>query len=893
MIQLGYFKILRVLLCFSAVILFSCTTKKNTLVTRTFHNITSKYNGYFNGNESFKEGVVALEKSWVDDYLEILPMYQYGNPVLATSVSPQMEKAIQKATTVIQRHEITAEPGAHKKGKKGRKDKKPKAKTQKTKDNEFTFRQWIDDSYLLIGKSHFYKCDYPKAVDMFEYVSKKYKKYPTRFDAMLWLIRSFTESKEIAKAQTIFDLLNDKKISKKMTGRQKMELTALQANFYLKEKNYSLAMEPLTKAVDQSSDKSEKTRFTFILGQLYETMGNREKAMHYYTRVLNMSPDYEMSFNAQLKRARLADVSDRNRNELVRQLKKMVRDEKNKDYLDQLYLALADVMQKEHNIPLTIEYLKFAAAVPSKNATGKGHAYLRIADIYFGNENYVLSKLYYDSALSTLPETFTGYAGIRSRRNILKDVVKYIITINTEDSLLKLAAMTEKERERVVQGIINRINEEEAKKKQEEQSQIIFPGVNPNMPNPGTGTGSTGQWYFYNPATVSFGYAEFLKRWGNRKPEDNWRRTNKMQTVQADSDVEEDEEGDETPPPSSADLKNKNFYLKNIPLTSTQQALSETRIIEAYYSLGIIFKEQLQNYNQAIRTFDDLMKKYPNNKYQLPAYYQLYRLYLMNGDIAKSNYYKNIIVAQYPHSDFARIITDPEYIKELQSETDKAKRFYEETYRLYSAKMYGEVISRCSGTDSLFPKNPLLPKFDFLRAMATGYSATLADFERELRYVIKHHPGDPVEARAQEILNYIMGQKGKIDIIQDTVIRLYEIDEKASHYYIFIGNRNIDIEKQKILFSNYNSVFFSSENLKVESMLMDTSASMIIIKEFPGKEKAMIYYEAIKKSNTVLVQVNPGDYSHFIISSKNFPVFYEVKNTGQYLAFFEEKYLKK
>jgi hypothetical protein len=36
-----------------------------------------------------------------------------------------------------------------------------------------------------------------------------------------------------------------------------------------------------------------------------------------------------------------------------------------------------------------------------------------------------------------------------------------------------------------------------------------------------------GSWYFYNLQAVEMGKQEFVRRWGARKLEDNWRRANK------------------------------------------------------------------------------------------------------------------------------------------------------------------------------------------------------------------------------------------------------------------------------------------------------------------------------------------------------------------------------
>jgi hypothetical protein len=83
---------IRILLILSfSLFLFSCSTKKNTRVSRAYHNLTAHYNAYFNGKESYKEGIISIKENLQDDFSKILPVFIYDNPS-STSVSGQMER---------------------------------------------------------------------------------------------------------------------------------------------------------------------------------------------------------------------------------------------------------------------------------------------------------------------------------------------------------------------------------------------------------------------------------------------------------------------------------------------------------------------------------------------------------------------------------------------------------------------------------------------------------------------------------------------------------------------------------------------------------------------------------------------------------------------------------
>ncbi|MBN1158097.1 MAG: hypothetical protein JXA61_01845, partial [Bacteroidales bacterium] len=66
-------KAFRIVPVFVTLIALGCSVEKNTLVSRTYHNVTSRFNVYFNGRESYEDGLTKIERNFNDEYAEILP----------------------------------------------------------------------------------------------------------------------------------------------------------------------------------------------------------------------------------------------------------------------------------------------------------------------------------------------------------------------------------------------------------------------------------------------------------------------------------------------------------------------------------------------------------------------------------------------------------------------------------------------------------------------------------------------------------------------------------------------------------------------------------------------------------------------------------------------------
>ena len=108
----------------AAILAGGCSVKKNTLLSRSYHNLTAHYNIVFNGEESFNNGILKVEKSVSENekYNNLLPVFIFSDPTVARTMLSDMDRSIKKSSKVIQFHSITAKP-KRKKGNPSEKEK--------------------------------------------------------------------------------------------------------------------------------------------------------------------------------------------------------------------------------------------------------------------------------------------------------------------------------------------------------------------------------------------------------------------------------------------------------------------------------------------------------------------------------------------------------------------------------------------------------------------------------------------------------------------------------------------------------------------------------------------------------------------------------------------------
>lgn len=848
---------------------------------RGWHNMNARYNGYFYSNDNMKETVKKIEKNNKDDFSKIIPIYVYPDNNSAKTYFGDLDKTIKKSSTVIQRHAI---------------------QNKKTKEEIANACKWIDENYVLIGRAHLYKRDLFSALETFEYVSKKYPNPEAKYMGMLWLAKTQNEIGSYSQTELILDNLRNAKDLPATRYYQK-DFALVTADFYIKRNDYSPAIKSLTKAITLTKNKRERARYVYVLAQLYESMGENKKASQYYSMVPNMNPKYEMIFNAQMKRAQLFEGNAADSKIVKKQLMKMLKDAKNTEYQDQIYYALAQIEYQEKHTDQSLVYLEKSVRVSVSNNSQKALSYLKRADIFFDVANYTVAQANYDSTIMFLPQDYPNYKQIDAKKKSLTNLVVNLKVIALEDSLQALGKMNEADRNEKIDKIIDKIEEEErlaAEQKLIDQNNLLNQNNNPTTTT--NTTASNSSWYFYNPGTVAFGVGEFNKKWGPRKLEDDWRRKDKEQilvnnTTDNNEDIVDSAATNTTNTNNNAIVKTTNkkeraYYLKDIPLTPEAFEKSNVKIVAAFYNAGSIYKEELFNNKKSVETFEELIKRYPENKHKLSCYYQLYRTYLVLKNEPKSDYYKNLILTEYPNTEYAKIIKNPDYAKDIAASKSEVEKFYTETFMLYSDGKYYDALANCKRADSLYSKSALMPQFTFLKALCIGRTQDINSFEGALVNVTLKYPKEPVREKAQQILDAIKKQKNpSLKDSTATVAQKYIFSETGDYYWVVIiknGKGNVNAFKEKL--SDINSQTYSIQELSITSMFLDTQQQLVSVKTFNGKKPAMDYYTFMKTNAYLYSDIEAGAYQSFIISSENYTTFYKDKNVEEYQQFFTQNF---
>ncbi len=884
------------LVCIIAVTA-SCSRQKNTVLSRNYHKLTGRDNYYFNGREKVKEGAAKLAQLHTDQYDRLLKIFRYADEQKAKSVFPEMDEAIKKASIVIQRHSMIF--------------------------SGEEINPWVRESYLLIGKAHFYKHDYWAAIETFQFVASSYNKELIRYDALLWLSQCYLQLGKTPDAEYLLDFMkNDKGFPwKKKQG----EYYAIAADYEIQKQNLEKAGENLKLAIEATKNKKNRIRYMFILGQIYQKLGKYQEAYVLYDGVSKRNSTYEMEFNARINKARCFDISTGSR-EIKEQLTKMIRDEKNKDFLDQIYYALATIAQKENNENEAIELYKKSVAASTNNTNQKALSYLELAEIYFKHPDYRQAQVFYDSTIAFLSTDHPDYEVSFNKKTSLSKLVKNLNIIAAQDSLLALSALSLSERIAAVDRIIEKENEELEKQKMIEDSlkaneqqleelpgsQSYFPG-NPKQQNFNpTGSG----WYFYNPSTLSFGINEFAKKWGNRKLEDNWRRSSHGNVVESGFEDELSDAADELESEALQQAmhdsimkldseKRKVAYLEAIPQTAEKQQAAHDKILEAFYIVGLIYKEQLQNYPASADDFETMMMRYPENKYKLPAYYNLYRTYMAMKDTAKADVYKNILLNEYPDSEYAKLILNPNYYQENLKKTAILQVFYENTFRAYKNGQFLDVIDRKQTADSLFPPNAYTPKFAFLEALAIAKTRAMPEFEASLKKIVARYPKDSVSIRAQEILDLMYHQnqpsapadtsasmpQPKTEVKPAPPLVPFTLRLDTVHYMLIIfPTATIDVNDLKVLISDFNQEFYSTSDLVITDGLINMDKQFVMIRSFRNSNESKSYMTNAIGNSSIFDDVDTSTLNIFTITPDNMILLMQTRDVEAYRKFFTEIY---
>jgi hypothetical protein len=774
-----------------------------------------------------------------------------------------------------------------------------------TKDAEYN--AWIDENWLTIGKAYYYRKDYEKALKNFQYVKRFFIKDPSRYLAELWIAKIYIEENRLTDAMNVLDQLQtiaidqkkekfidrifkkkeaaspDEEMNPPMPENIQFEIYKARADLYIRKSNADEALFPLTQAIKKCKSKREKARLNYILGQLYQSKNRIDSSLISFKSAITPSANYDVSFNAKLNCAVLGS-SARD----VRMLNKMLKDEKNASYKDQIYYAKGRLEEQNANTAMAKVYYTKSAFFSTKNQRQKAQSYERLGDLSYIEKSYLNAQKYYDSCAKVMPENYPNGELIRSKATKLSTLVASMNIATYEDSVQRIAKMDEKAQTAFIKDVIKQLKEEAQRKKELEAAKMR---ALQDQANASASTGAGDKWVFNNPKLKQEGFDEFRKLWGDRKNEDDWRRSTKLtNSIDTQEDQKtEDSLGIISTTDSNNDTLDIETMRSRLPLTDSLYIASVLREIEARYTAGSLYKDLLNEPELAIEQFDLVLLEETRNITDLSSAFQLYKL--MESTPKTAVRYKKHIIDNYPKSDAANYLQDPDFFEKVKENKAKAEQSYLLALKAYENGKYSEALSLTETVVNGDKANAYRAEYLYLNVLAFGQiTSDKTLLIPKLKNIIEEKPGTPQAIQAKELLMLLEKGVSVFEPYKPKTNGIFVMNESVNQFVLILldEKEEEDFDDLKATVSDFTSQNFKQVSLKLTTAMTKKEHNLLLVSDFKTISKAKEYINTYKASVDDL-----GDYQNntiVIITQENLKKLIESDNFDEYKTFYDLNY---
>ncbi len=912
--------ILATLLLAVISLLGSCGTNKNTAGSRFWQAFNTRYNVYYNGISHYEEQI-KLTEDYEDDYTKrvfIHPAEAHAHEK-AKKPSGAYDRTIEKMQKAISLHSIKKKP----KRKPGKRSEKEKEWLKREEYNPFIHNAWF-----LLAKAEYMKGDFLASAATFHYITKHFTWLPELvMEAKLWEALSYSAMGWNTEAENTLNYITLEKLT---SNEQRYLFNLAKTDFNIKQKKFVEAIPHLEEAAKHAKG-AQKVRLNFLLGQLYADNGQNDLAYKAFGKAGSYSGStYYTKFNARIKQSAVFQ-GDNIKGE-VRKLRNMARLDRNDEYLDQIYYAIGNLYLSKKDTTEAIANYILAAEKSTRNGIDKAISQLTLGNIYFNRHQYDLAQPCYSEAIPQLNDDYPNYKLLKKRSDVLDELAIYAQNVTLQDSLLILAKKTPEEQLAVVEKIIEELikkekEEQEAAEQEERLAQAGAMGMTPTNTNLNAPTQFTmsndNSWYFYNTATKNAGKTQFQRVWGNRKLEDNWRRRNKNVFALENSDSNEptaenntaentdstnveytNEKGEKVNPD---DPHFPEYYLRQIPKTEEDIANSHNIIQEGLYNMGIILKDNLEDFNSAVAEFNTLLSRYPDNIYRLDTYYNLYLLYKRQGDEANAEKYRQLILSDFAESNYGIAMKDPNYIENLRAMNVMQEEAYAKAYDAYINNRNEEVHNAYQQMSKDYPLSKLMPKFMFIDALAYVTENNEEKFKETIKQLLERYPDTDITPTASAMIKQInagrsiksgdsntRGMLWATRLASDsasasTQAKLTPFAEDLTKPHVFVLAYPTDsVSANDILYkvAYHNFTKFVVKDFDLEQMTFG-QIGLLVVKGFENYEE-LLHYRTIFEEDEKLHDL-PQQIRMVLISTDNFNILInEGRSLEEYFIYQEQ-----
>ena len=811
-------------LLIAAVVLSGCG--QGSFLGKRYDNFSAYYNTFYNAKKQYKTGLESIERASNNEINRNLFLPVFITPDRVSS-QQNFDDAIKKSADVLREN--------------------PNSK-------------WVDDALLLIGKSYFYLKNYVGAEQKFQEVMDLGGVLED--EARFWLGRTLIAGNAYGRALDHLEVsLGREELSRDWEPHLSMAL----AELYVKQEAWADAVTALERSVDRMKDKRLASRAQFLLGQIYEVMGQYGNSSQAFSKVLRYKPDYSLVYAAQMSRIRVEGFHG-DQEKALRWVRGMERDDKNfETRAEMMYLrgrVLQEMAEPDEAYDIYMSLL-FTDDRTLNASQVRGHIHYALGELYRdAYKDFSYAAAHFDTsrtALNTSMRTgsavgqqiqFAPEAITDSQRQseVFGSFAEVYDEIAHLDSLLYLGDMDEETFDEFILDLRRKRAEEMAEEQRaiaRRQAEQGFQNISTtgrggaqkviDGPYSATGNKEAGFLFHKDQIQVQESRISFITLWGDRPHVPNWRRLEAIQNsanvVSADGDSVNVEST-----ASIADLLDEDMLpavdYSEVPRTPERISEVEEELALVRYELANVLFLSMERADSAAAWYRLVIDEAHHLPVAQRAFYALAEVQRTLGDEESARGLYQEVVANYPDSDFANQARERLGLQQIvQQETDSlqlAEQAYAEAYQHWQNEDYQEAASGMV----LLASNYSVPDVTSKALLATG-SIYLEWAERD-QLDVRMLPLPVVP----DSLLWNHGMVDSTTIVSQPVVEPAELNESEP-----------EIDTSAPEFVNGSSMVMDADSLQfVSERLFDQADSLYVLSDsYYGQEDKQVLSDSLYK----------------------------------------------
>jgi hypothetical protein len=619
--------------------------KKYTLGRRAYQNTMAQFNYLFHGEEELNSFIQNARLAYEDDFTsDLISFYDYE---LSATAKNNIDSIVYRSNANIVLHDLRS--------------------------------NYVDDSYLLLAKAYLFHKNFDTAGSILQFINysfdekedgmdvqigsnlrntkgrfsiatpengRKWENKNARNESLLWQARTYFEIGELNEGISLLQILKSDAV---FPQRLAPFLNEQMAYGYYQMELYDSAATYLANALPNAPDNFAKSRWHYLIAQLWQKKENWPKAYDWYRKANQSSVNPIVGVYSKINMTRI-DSKNANRPwlELAHELERMGKREKYSLYKDIIYFEMAKLAIQNKDFEKANDWLIVSIKKNNANLTQKQKAFELLAAINYKNDRYPIAKMAYDS-VTTLLKSNPNFDQLTARKKWMTTINDNNTIIQEEDTLQYIYKLDTGSQKAFYTNWQKRTNKstEQVKNLFVDNSEIKsdnntdntsnfnvnagnsntnsgFNGFGANNNNSGlsnynsnnSNTGNT-DFYFDNKNSVAQGKQNFIKKWGERPNLDQWRRKASANLAYNNTSLSNMAVGAALPATNLSEVKKTDtatIATKDIPTLATIKdsaslKLSAQKWNEAALKNAQLFLLELNDFEKAYPLYKRIIQK--------------------------------------------------------------------------------------------------------------------------------------------------------------------------------------------------------------------------------------------------------------------------------------------